>query len=384
VADVIDARIAELVRDKDRQLANLSLEVEKANAEADLCHSKLKELPLAEVRAAQLVEQALRSSRSGLAAAFATSGTPRSVVTFLILAEESAPGLITIVGPSAPSDLGSPDARWRLVACLLDAAERVARETNSIATIGILFGSVAVTLTPCHVPPELADVALREAWDARPTLTGAPFTLATELVALSSAPLEPLQLQVKEPLNAQADDIRAVSARLRLTVFDTMAALRNAGLPLADDHVDPGVEDSLKKLLKIRTRDREMIPGNSHPTAETRRAKIPANSHPTPETRQDHPRSEMPQLLASRLLRKLLRDRRFGSHATTVDNVCSHNFRDDEKAIIKQLVTRLLRAGIIVSQGGRGKIALAPHRIDDVKQIIAGTHQDRALFDDLE
>jgi hypothetical protein len=313
-----------------------------------------------------------RSSLARLAALGATEDQREEEVLFLILTSGTTPGRVTIVAPVQPDDLSREDVRWRVGMCLLDAEERLARETNSTPSIGVISGSLAAEFTSGQVAPDLAEVALREAWEARPLLAMGSLRLVTVSVPEVDLPFQktpPHGLPTTKPVIAT--DIRNVAFRLGLSLIDTLAAARRSGLPVLEDTIDAGVEESLRKLLKLEPRNTPQRP----PTA-------PSPSASTIGTATILPGS--PQDIASRMLAKLVRDKRFGSNATARDNVCSHRFADNEKAIAKKLLSKLIKRGILLSRDGRARISINPDRMVDVKQLIAHTFSDLSLFEDAD
>jgi hypothetical protein len=256
--------------------------------------------------------------------------------------------------------------------CLLDAAERLSRETNSLASTGLLSGSLATELTSAQVGPDLAEVVLKEAWEARPSLADASLKLVTVLVPGVDPPFKRVALQRADTMKpVLATDIRNVASRLRLPLLDTLAAARRSGLPVLEDTIEAGVEESLRKLLKLDSLDKNKNgKTSSSPSARTAEPKAPAPGSP--------------EDIASRMLEKLVRDKRFGSNATARDNVCGHRFADNEKATAKRLLSKLIKRGILLSQDGRGRISINPDRKSDVSQLIGRTYTDPTLFDDVD
>ena len=299
----------------------------------------------------------------------AGGGAQLANVTLFTSARDS--GRLVAVVPLEPADLDGNDFRWRLGACLLDAAERVAPELDSSIGIGTVSGSLAVELRPWSVEADLFEVALREAWDARPALAAASLALAVDVVPELEPTFELVVLEEPAPpANAPRNDLRAVAKRLELNLPDLIASLRASGLPMRDDAVDDGFEESLRELLKGPA-PHEAPPSSSTPPH-------PGASQPTAAAAPSSAR-----VIASRVLGKLVRDRRFGSRSTNEASVWGHHFADNEKAPARELVRRFKRMGIFLSKTG-DTVSIDPRRMDDVHRIIQMTWNEPGLFDGLE
>jgi hypothetical protein len=79
--------------------------------------------------------------------------------------------------------------------------------------------------------------------------------------------------------------------------------------------------------------------------------------------------------VASRLLSKLLRDRRIGARHTRVEHAYGHHFADEEKALARRVTEFLERDGILIFKLNEGAhhVSVNPRRLRDVGQIINGT-----------
>ena len=204
-----------------------------------------------EKTAYSLAERAQRGTVEAYAKLLDQLGGGAARVPIALFTSEAANGRLIVVVPVAPTDLDAADVRWRLGACLFDAAERVAREVSSTVTAGAVFGSLAVELRPWAVEAELFQVALEEAWEARPSLAASGLAIASEVILDHEPPFESIALEEPvAPDGVAQNDVRGVARRLGLSLADLIASLSASGLPVHDDLVEDGVEDSLRELLQ--------------------------------------------------------------------------------------------------------------------------------------
>lgn len=325
----------------------------------------------AESKAYTIAENSFRTQIGAYAQALDELRTPEPErVTLHVLANDEPERGVTLVLPMSPGDIEAPDdTRWRLAAFLYDSAERAAREMGSSVCTGEVMGSLAAEIRPWPADPELVVVALREAWEARPTL-GASFLLAHELVAGVEPPIESAEAdfngQDQAVGPAVGGSLRSVAARLGIPIPDLVATLAANGLPFPDDRIDSMVEQSLRAVLHI----------TPEPAADVSSAAGPA----VPAVD-----SSSPPAIARRALIKLVRSHRIGGRYSEADNVWGHHFADNEKDLAREVIFRLVRAGILqaVRKSGKDFISIDPRRMSDVQCLIELRSNDASLFDGL-
>src|SRR5262249_13697994 len=94
----------------------------------------------------ELAERAKRSGFESYARVLDDVNQSPKPLPFVVLASDASNERLIIAVPIAPADLNTDDLRWRVAACLFDAAEKAAREMNSVVAVGTTFGSLAVEL----------------------------------------------------------------------------------------------------------------------------------------------------------------------------------------------------------------------------------------------
>lgn len=330
-----------------------------------------------EVKAYTLAERAARESVRAYADALERSGANQTAtVSTLVLAADDPEGRLILVTPITPADVDAEDdLRWRIASFVFDAAERAAREMDATVTRGVAAGCLAVELRPWGAEPELVEIAIQDAWDARPSLARGSLSLIRDLVPSMDAGFladEDDAADDDEPPKAPSEDaaggdLRTVSRRLGMTLDDLVASLYGSGLPFPDDRIESGVEESLRKLLgmDLGTRSRPKLP-------EPKLAAVPQVSEPARSS---------PPAIAKRLLAKLLRDGRIGGRHTAAANVWGHHFADDEKDVAREVTEQLVRRGILIAKRKPGgeHLSIDPRRIDEVQKIVLGS-ADPSLF----
>ncbi len=326
-----------------------------------------------ERRAYSLAENASREAVRGYAEVLdraQATGAGRLMMT--VVAADDPDGRLLLVAPITPSDLdGGDDFLWRIAAFLFDTAERAAQEMNAVVTIGHTANCLSVDLRPWSVEPELIEIAFREAWEARPTLSHS-LSLAWEVVQNFEAPFTASAAgsdagsRPASPSVASGGTVRDVACRLGLPLADLIASLRGAGLPFHDDFVDVAVEQSLRDLLRIETPDE-----HSH-----------AQVIPTPAPPLDR---SSPPMVAKRILTKLLRDERIGGRRTAINTVWGHHFADNEKDVAREVTRRLIKHGLlqVTTKPGGELVSIDPRRVADVQNLIELRSVDGSLFEGL-
>jgi hypothetical protein len=433
-----EEKIAELESERDRQITQLRGDVEKYKAQAVAAAAARDALPAVSVASAEILAEHLRSLRTDLGtwldrrlrsnneigiarrAAVAAVGeedvaeyeeirrrrstapdtvaatayalaektsrlrlptyaealdglraTEISRVHIVVVAAPCTPGRLLLLAPLAPEDAErGDDVRWRVASFLFDAAERAAREMDADVTIGRALDCLVADLRPWGAEPELVGIALQEAWEARPTLAAAPLTMGWELVPGVELPVVPFEQDaeaVKSVVGASATggDLRTVARRLRLPLADLIAGLQGAGLPFPDDSIDAGVEESIRQLLHLEEEPKPAIATRGEVTAG-----------PSVD-------SSSSEGIARRLLQKLLRDARIGGRHTNAAHVWGHHFADDEKDLAREIMSRLVRRGILLSKRKPSgeHVSIDPRRMDDVKRIVDLKYTDSSLYE---
>jgi hypothetical protein len=328
-----------------------------------------------DAKAYSLAEGALRERMRQYAEVLDRTRAPaRGRVYLLVAVPDDPDGRLVLLSPVAPADIeADDDLRWRVAAFLFDVAERSARELGATVTIGESLGSLAVDLRPWAAEAELIEIALREAWEGRPTLSNA-LNLAWEPAPGIDPPFAALTDQGDERQRAASGPpvggaLRSVARRLGLTLDDLVASLSGSGLPFTDDRVEPGVEVSLRQLLHLDVSRREDIG-----SAQAAEVGAPVGL----------PDSTIPEMVARRILMKLLRDDRIGSRQTDGKNVWGHHFADNEKDLAREVTRRLIQSGLLMKgKAGRDRLSIDPRRIGDVHAIIDHRWKDSALFEGL-
>lgn len=281
-----------------------------------------------------------------------------------------------------------PEAMLRIACSFWQAAERACRElTGAEATVehGQVAGALAVRIG--HVDAGLVQLLLDETWACRPGLKrleiGHGFEVVEgELPAFdpdllpdeADAAAEPAEVGPPSAARAGAGwlSLPAVARRLRLSLRDLVALLTDRGIPFNDDQIDAGTEDTLRALLG------EGAAGE--PTAVAGRAGGSEDglAAPAPDGGLASPRA-----IASRMLSKLLRDRRVGGRHTRIENAYGHHFSDGEKDLARRVAEWLEKDGILLPKLNEGShhISINPRRLRDVGQIIEAAWERGADLD---
>lgn len=328
-----------------------------------------------EAKAYALAESACRAAVSQYADMLdRSSGSSPARLDVVVLVPDDPEGRLVLVVPVAPDDIERDDKMlWRIGAFVFDAAERAAREMDAAVTVGETAGCLAVNLRPWAAEPELVEVALQEAWEARPSLVSA-LSLAREIVPGVDPPFRAIELDSDagaRPIGpAMGGDVRTVANRLGLHLADLIAGLRGSGLPFPDDSMEPGVEESLRRLLDVGAED--------EPSSEVHLAE-PGPSAQSPDR-------SSPPMVAQRILAKLLRDHRIAGRHTEVENAWGHHFADDEKDLAREITRRLIRRGILLlkAKPGGDHISIDPRRIAEVHKIVDLRCPEPSLFEGLD
>ena len=297
---------------------------------------------------------------------------------------------------------GPLDPRTPMACAFFHLAERAARElagvdgsTPATATheaagrleYGVVGGCVAVRFAA----PEAAllELLLDETWSGRPSLESSGIEPELEVV-VGAAPVWAPEAEPdpgEEELAAAGGASRAgmtlpdAAARLGLSLRDLVAMLYDRGLPFPDDSIDAGTEETLRALLGDTTTDEE----DRAPASPA----VAVPDSPPGAARDDPPSAEAPpesgQVVAARMLRKLLRDRRVGGRHTRIENAYGHHFSDGEKLMARRVAEWLEKVGIFIPKLNEGShhISINPRRLREVGQIIDGTWADKDAFDQL-
>lgn len=327
-------------------------------------------------RAYSLAQRDARIPVENYAAALDRSGRKEAAqLGLVVLVPDDPVGRLVLVVPVAAEDIERDDLSWRIATFLFDTAERAAKEVDATVIVGSSSGCLAVELRPWAVEPELIDIAVQDAWNARPSLAAAFLSVSCELVPGVDPPFEAIEAEEDVhilPGPASGGDLRHVATRLGLSLADLIASLCASGLPFPDDVIDAGAEESLRALLHYHTQD-------EHRLEEETATPSPAASAPLPDR-------SSPPMIARRLLERLLRDTRIGGRYTAERNVWGHHFADDEKDVARELMRRLVRCGILLSRSkpGGDYVSIDPRRIDDVQRLIELNWNDPSLFKRLE
>lgn len=341
---------------------------------------------------------------------------PAPRARFVLFAEPDAVAAarVVLVAPLAAErvlaggvlDPGALGSRVAHLACAFwQVAERASREgdlADANAEYGEVAGALAVRLPALDAG--LLQLLLDDAWASRSELAGLIPEL--ELVEGVAAPwiAEPEEDDDADqdhhpghlneaPLSASGRncvareaikggggrDLVEVAARLGLTTRDVVALLTDRGLPFNDDLVEPGTEETLRALLG----------GDDDGGAAEARAGAaePALSLTSPAASDDADAPESvaatPRLIAGRMLRKLLRDRRVGGRHTRIENAYGHHFSDQEKDVARRVAEWLEKDGILMPKLNEGShhISINPRRLRDVGQIVDGTWERGADLD---
>jgi hypothetical protein len=307
-----------------------------------------------------------------------------------------AAGGTTLVAPvRAPLSTGTagPDRlAVRVALAFWHAAERAARElagADAVVEHGQLSGSLAVRVGAFDAG--LLPLLLDETWSSRPALEDLGIERGFEVVEGVDPGFEVENLDTSgddEVLAVAAGGLPAgaslpeVAERLRLSLHDLVATLYDRGLPFPDDTVDAGTEETLRALL-----------GENHgPEAPAGSAASGIDGQP-PVSAADGAASDEGEArpegplgtanIASRMLRKLLIDRRVGGRHTRIENAYGHHFSDQEKLIARRVAEWLEKEGIFMPKLNEGShhISINPRRLREVGQIIEGTWERKSQFD---
>jgi hypothetical protein len=434
-----DDRIAELQRERDRQVTELRQSAEKYRQEAESIRSRRDSLPLVAEESTRIVTEHLHRAHTDLgdwvkrraseqgevlqarraaveavgeqtvsdfeeirrrrlaatdvieAKAYALAESTYSAslteyadvlnrssapdpgrVDVVVLAPDDVEGRLILVAPIAPEDIeGDDDVLWRIGAFLFDTSERAAREMDAAVTVGEAVRCLAVELRPWGAEPELIEIAIREAWEARPSLMSS-LSLTWDLIPGVDPPFRATDVESEGEGGSPGGpptggSVRVVARRLGLPLADLVAGLRGSGLPFHDDAMDAGVEQSLRRLLQLDFLEQAPVEANLGAAA----------SDPLLDR-------SSPAMIARRILTKLLRDNRIGGRHARAENVWGHHFADDEKDLAREITERLIRRGLLLLKGpGRDRISIDPRRIADAQSIIDLRCDDRTLFEEL-
>lgn len=290
---------------------------------------------------------------------------------------------MTLVAPlPADGDFAAESVAMRVACAFWQAAERAATELGEQCVVedGTVAGLLAVRL-PFQPDAALLEVLLAETISRRPSLEALGVEPEFELadgVRPSFVAAEPGELEAAAA-GGESDGttLPEVAVRLGLSLRDLVAVLHEHGLPFVDDAVDAGEEETLRLLLGgAPALDAEAL--DERPPAESAREPgADPSGDPATEGLSGH------LDIASRLLGKLLRDRRVGGRHTRLDNACGHHFSDGEKPIARRIAEWMEKDGIFIPKNNEGShhISINPRRLRDVSAIIDGTWPRR---DELE
>ncbi len=315
----------------------------------------------------EMLEKDRRSALREYAGALdALARAPQILGRFVAFIADGTTTLVAPIAVAAPLPTGSVITR---IACAFwQAAERAATELGGRCTVedGAVGGLLAVRF-PLQQDAALLEVLIDETISTRPSLDAMGIEPAFEMAENIAVRFDAVDEEKASSDTAASGGVEGgrslpeVAARLGLSLRDAVAALHDAGLPFLDDDVEPGAEDTLRVLL-----------GEVPAPALEAEASPPLDVTPAAA-------GEIPLAgniaLASRMLAKLLRDRRVGGRHTRMDNAWGHHFADEEKQPARLVAEWLERDGIFLSKDNEHShhISINPRRLRDVHEIIEGS-----------
>ena len=364
-----------------------------------------------------LTEKAFRSlerdSRAGLrdyADAFDRfESAPPLTARFIAFGSGGQTMLVAPVRSAVVATSARDDIPGRIALAFWHAGERAAREwrrsdgsaespaenlPETIETIehGQVAGAVAVRTTAFD--GDALQILFEETWASREILEQSGIEPAFETVSESIAHLGPVwEADAADTADESVERAAAggapsgtflpeVARRIGLSAHDLVALLHDRGLPFNDDSVDAGVEETLRRLLG------EGFAEHDEPQAKTAQPDAAVIAEGGAGKDGDDEDAHPPGPLgasgvASRMLKKLLRDRRVGGRHTRIEHAYGHHFSDEEKDLARRVAEWLEKEGIFIPKLNEGAhhISINPRRLREVGQIIDGTWDRRASLD---
>lgn len=317
------------------------------------------------------------------------------------LSSVAAAGTTLVAPVRAPLTTGTagPDRlAVRIALAFWHAAERAARElagAGAVVEHGQLAGSLAVRVGPFDAG--LLPLLLDETWSSRPALEDLGIERGFEVVEGVDPGFEVENLDASGDVEALAAaagglpmgaSLPDVAERLRLSLHDLVATLYDRGLPFPDDTIDTGTEETLRALLGENHGEPQHAgaPAGSGAAGTEGQPAIAATDGATSDDSDARPEGPLGTAsIASRMLRKLLIDRRVGGRHTRIENAYGHHFSDQEKLIARRVAEWLEKEGIFMPKLNEGShhISINPRRLREVGQIIEGTWERKSQFDEI-